>query len=160
MVITMALGPLRQRKLYGNHGIGMEKSRSIFYGLWAGIGKVPLEGLLDFLLFCHAENRPMAVFEYDSTGLVVAIENIRSRLTEAHTTADIRAMSENALSQLETTTLSNIPFSDGLQTRLVHYNAELQFLTITQVQALEASLRYQHLWIQGARRNRENYFCD
>ncbi len=45
--------------------------------------------------------------------------------------------------------LSDIPFSEGLHQSLLSFNAELRYLTVEQVKALECALHHQHLWISG-----------
>ena len=44
---------------------------------------------------------------------------------------------------------SNRPFSEGLKESLKRFNAELNYLTIEQVRALDSARRHRHLWIQG-----------
>lgn len=46
--------------------------------------------------------------------------------------------------------LSDQPFSVGLQDSLRQFNAELNYLTVEQMRALESATKHRHLWIQGA----------
>lgn len=46
-------------------------------------------------------------------------------------------------------TLSQERFSEGLRDQLERFNAELQYLTIKQIEALESSFRHRRLWIEG-----------
>ncbi len=46
-------------------------------------------------------------------------------------------------------TLTRQRFSEGLREALLRFNAELQYLTVEQVRALEASLVHRRLWIEG-----------
>ncbi|ODS24772.1 hypothetical protein AB835_01575 [Candidatus Endobugula sertula] len=52
--------------------------------------------------------------------------------------------------QYQENTFSSTPFSNGLKEALKQFNAELTYLTIEQLQALESTRQYRHLWVQGA----------
>ena len=50
---------------------------------------------------------------------------------------------------LKPSVISNQKFSDGLQESLQQFNEELRYLTVSQIEALEVSLRSRKLWVQG-----------
>ena len=50
---------------------------------------------------------------------------------------------------LKPSVMSDQKFSEGLRESLLEYNEELRYLTVSQIEALEASLQSRKLWVQG-----------